>query len=193
MLRVVCLGVLVLLMAGCAAPNKFSTHAYASGAEYPYISVMVNDGYVHQSTSCGQYGCSTYTDQTHLFVLSALRASGKFQRVDINNGLARHKVMVAFDRQEKGSGAANFGKMMLGALTIFLLPMPYEYRYEASFSVMEGDDILKNYEYHRDSDELTFLFIDVQSAKNNAVKSMVDNFLQDLENDGVLRTKLAAN
>ncbi|NQD92439.1 hypothetical protein HP532_07220 [Pseudomonas sp. CrR25] len=193
MLRIVLLAALASFMVGCAAPNKFSSHPYASGTEYPYVSVMVNDGYVYQDTSCGQYGCSTYTDQTHLFVLNALRASDKFERVDINNGLARHKVLVSFDRQAKGSEAANFGKMMLGALTLFLLPMPYEYNYEAKFSVMDGSEILKSYEYRRDSDELSFLFIEVQSAKNHAVKSMVDNFLQDLDKDGVLRLKTAVN
>lgn len=191
MLKAFWLVVLVLLVSACAAPNKFSTHTYKSGTEYPYISVIVNDGYVHQSTSCGQYGCNTYIDQTELFVLNALRASDKFQRVGVNDGLAQHKIVVSFDRKAKGSGPGNFGKMMLGALTLFLLPMPYEYTYEAKFSVMEGSHIVKDYEYRRDSNELSFLFIDAQSAKNNAVGSMVDNFLQDLERDGLLQSKLS--
>lgn len=183
----------VLLVSGCAAPNKFSSHKYSLGTEYPYISLMVNDGYVRQSLNCGQFGCTTYVDQTHLFVLDAFRATDKFQRVEINNGLVRYKVVVGFERQEKGSEAVNFGKMMLGALTLFLLPMPYEYNYEGRFSIMEGGDVLEDYRYRRESEELKFLFVDEQSAKKHAIASMVDNFLQDVESDNVLRAKLTAN
>jgi hypothetical protein len=184
---------LVLLVSGCAAPNKFSSHKYSPGTEYSYVSLMVNDGYVRQSLNCGQFGCTTYVDQTHLFVLEAFRTTDKFQRVEINNGLARYKVIVGFERQEKGSEVVSFGKMMLGALTLFLLPMPYEYNYEGRFSIMDGGDILEDYRYRRESEELKFLFVDEQSTKKHAIASMVDNFLQDLEHDDALRAKLAAN
>ena len=177
---------LVLLVSGCAAPNKFSSHKYSPGTEYSYVSLMVNDGYVRQSLNCGQFGCTTYVDQTHLFVLDAFRATDKFQRVEINNGLARYKVIVGFERQEKGSEVVSFGKMMLGALTLFLLPMPYEYNYEGRFSIMDGGDILEDYRYRRESEELKFLFVDEQSTKKHAIASMVDNFLQDLERTGLL-------
>jgi hypothetical protein len=172
------------LMAGCAAPNKFPPSAYKGGLEYPYISLLVNDGYVYQSTSCSQYGCQTYVDQTHLFLLNCLRESGKFERVDMNNGLAKNKLIVDFKRESDGSEAGDFGKMMLGALTIFLLPMPYDYTYQAKLSVMNGDKITKEYQYRLKSSEFVFLFTETQSAKNNAIKSIVDNFLKDLEEDG---------
>jgi hypothetical protein len=172
------------LVTGCAAPNKFPSSTYKSGLEYPYVSLLVNDGYVHQSTSCGQYGCQTYVDQTHLFLLSSLRASGKFERVDMNNGLARNKLIVDFKMESDGSEAGDFGKMMIGALTLFLLPMPYDYTYQAKLSVMDGDKITKEYQYHLKSNEFKFLFTETQSAKNNAIKSIVDSFLKDLEEDG---------
>ncbi|WP_028629857.1 hypothetical protein [Metapseudomonas resinovorans] len=180
------------LLAGCAAPNKFQSYDYKDGQEYPYVSVVVNDGYVYQDTSCGQYGCSTYTDESHLYVLNRLRESGKFERVDINNGLAQHKLVVSFERESLGNAGVDFGKLMLGAATLFLLPMPYDYRYQAKFSLMDGNDLVKEYTYRRDSNELAFLFIQVQSAKHNAIKSIVDNFLHDLEKDGALNARVKA-
>lgn len=186
MKRNVFLIIALFLLAGCAAPNKFQSYEYKGGQEYPYVSVLVNDGHVHQSTSCGQYGCSTYVDHSHLFILNSLRQSGKFKRVDINNGLAQHKLVVRFERKSLGNPSGDFGKLMLGAVTLFMLPMPYDYRYEARLSLMSGNDVLKEYQYRRDSNELAFLFIRAQSAKENAIKSIVDNFLHDLESDGLL-------
>jgi len=183
----------LILLTGCAAPNKFQTYDYKKGLDYPYVSLVVNDGQVVQSTSCGQYGCSTYIDQTHLFMLNNLRASGKFARVDINNALAQNKLLVSFQRESVGNAGVDFGKMMLGAVTLFLLPVPYDYRYDAKFTLLDGNDVVKEYEYRRDSREVMFLLIEAQSEKNNAIKSIVDNLLQDIERDGVLQRKVATN
>ncbi|MDP9942533.1 hypothetical protein [Ectopseudomonas alcaliphila] len=181
----------LVLLTGCAAPNKFQSYEYKKGLDYPYVSLLVNDGQVHQSMSCGQYGCHTYTDQTHLFMLNNLRESGKFERVDINNGLAQNKLLVSFQRESAGNAGLDFGKVMFGALTLFLVPISYDYRYQAKFTLLDGSELVKEYEYRRDSEEMMFLFIEPQSAKNNAIKSIVDNLLQDIERDGALQRKAA--
>ena len=61
-----------------------------------------------------------------------LRASGKFERVDINNALAQNKRLASFQRESAGNAGLDFGKVMLGAVTLFLVPMPYDYLYQAN-------------------------------------------------------------
>ena len=176
---------LFVLLTGCAAQNTFNMKQYQSSgkAAYPPISIMVNDGYVYTDSGCNQYSCYNYADNTHLFILNSLRQSNLFERIDLNNAYSEYRLEIGFTQKSNGSEAGDFTKIMLGALTLFMIPMSYEYTYKAGFTLIHKDKVIAKYEYDRVSNEIKSIFIEPQSAKNNAVKSIVNNFLYDLEND----------
>ncbi len=187
-MRITCLAFLFIAISGCAAPNKFQMYSTESTVAYPPISIIVNDGNVYTSTTCGQYGCNSYVDQTHLYALNSLRDTNRFGRVDINNAYSEYKIIMRLDRTSNDSEAIAFSKLMLGAVTLFLVPVSYNIIYESEFTVMHKDQIIGSYAYTRESDELAFLFIEPQSEKKNAINSIISNLMYDLERDDVFNT-----
>ena len=148
---------------------------------YPAVSLIVNDGYVYSDTTCIQYSCNTYVDNTHLFALKSLRDKGTFERVDINNAHAEYKIIMSFARHNVDSEWLSFTKLMLSAGTLFLFPMPHEYTYKSEFTFMHLDKVIAKYAYDRKSEEISFLFKEPQSNKQNAVDSIISNLMHDVK------------
>ncbi len=148
---------------------------------YPAVSLIVNDGYVYSDTTCHQYGCTTYVDNTSLFALKALRKNDLFERVDINNAHAEYKILMKFSRQNSDSDGMAFAKLMLSAVTLFLFPVSYEYTYKSEFTIVHMDKVIGKYTYDRKSEEVSFLFKEPQSNKQNAVDSIISNLMHDVK------------
>ncbi len=148
---------------------------------YPAVSLIVNDGYVYSDTTCHQYGCTTYVDNTSLFALKALRKNDLFERVDINNAHAEYKILMKFSRQNSDSDGMAFAKLMLSAVTLFLFPVSHEYTYKSEFTIVHMDKVIGKYTYDRKSEEVSFLFKEPQSNKQNAVDSIISNLMHDVK------------
>lgn len=177
---------LLVILGGCAVPNTFQMYDYQrSGIErYPSISVLVNDGYVYADTGCSQYGCYTYVDKVNLFFIDALRETNRFERVDTNNPYSERKLVIKFTSHSMGSEGVSFAKAMVSIISLSLIPVSRTVIYEAEISLIERDKVVDSYKYKRESEERSFLFNDLQDYKNNAIKSMVSNFVHDLEKNG---------
>jgi len=184
-LRIGIVFIALAFLSGCAAKNTFQMYEAVNNETYPAVSLIVNDGYVYSDTTCHQYSCFTYTDNSHLFALEELRGSGIFERVDINNAYAEYKIVMSFSRQNSDSEIVDFVKLMLMAGSLALIPIPHEYTYTSEFTVMHLDKVIGKYSYDRVSEEISFLFKEPQSNKQNAIKSIISNLMQDLKKDHV--------
>ena len=179
------------MLSGCAATNTFQMYENIGRENYPAVSLIVNDGYVYSETTCHQYGCTTYVDKTSMFALETFRNSNSFKRVDINNAHAEYKILMSFSKGHVGSEGWAFTKMMLGAVTLFLIPMPYEYTYKTEFTILHLDKVIGKYEYDRESEEISFLFKDPQSSKQNALESMISNLMYDMKENQTFKSGIS--
>jgi len=178
------IGIILIALAmlpGCAAKNTFQMYETLGKENYPAVSLIVNDGYVYSDTTCHQYGCTTYVDNTSLFALKALRKNDLFERVDINNAHAEYKILMKFSRQNSDSDGMAFAKLMLSAVTLFLFPVSHEYTYKSEFTIVHMDKVIGKYTYDRKSEEVSFLFKEPQSNKQNAVDSIISNLMHDVK------------
>lgn len=182
---------IVLILAGCASklPPSKDYKKYDSPI-YPSISVTVNDGYVDSSTSCYQYGCYDYVDETSAFLVKELRDADMFKSVQVNNTYEPYKIYANIQRETRGSEAAHLSKGMIMAGSLLIIPVVFTYTYHADFSVYHESELLEDFHYSLDADEVPNLLKSPQDDKKKVIASIVSHFLDDLERTEVLLSQL---
>ncbi|MEH6345199.1 MAG: hypothetical protein V7785_08945, partial [Bermanella sp.] len=63
----------------------------------------------------------------------------------------------------------------------FLFPVSHEYTYKSEFTIVHLDKVIGKYAYDRKSEEVSFLFKEPQSNKQNAVESIISNLMHDVK------------
>ncbi|MDP1521444.1 hypothetical protein Q8A57_10730 [Porticoccus litoralis] len=178
---------LFFVMVGCASKQSFELAQYDryQNPQYPSVSFTLNDGYVASDSGCNQHGCYSYRDNNDFFLISALRNTGLFERVDINNAYSEYTFDIKFYDTFKGSDGAEFSKVMLGAATLFLVPTVSDKKVHFSVSLRHKNEIIKKYLYEDEYTETSSLFIDPQSGSKNAVEYFVSLLMRDLQKDEI--------
>lgn len=178
---------ILLLLSGCK-PFVYHDYTMHDRPVYPAVSVFINDGYVSASRECFENGgdaCEAPVGTLDVLLTEELRHSGLFERVDTNNARARYRVVVRIHVKSADSDPMYWGKMASSIMSLYLIPIPYRYGYEATFTVQDGDGSLGKFSYELESDEIQQMFIDPERDYRKAIRSIVSNFLKDLEHQQV--------
>lgn len=183
-LVICCLAALV----GCQTTNPYPIIEFQSvDKTYPPVSVVVNDGQVYSETTCINYSCSTYVDETHLVIRDTIKSSGYFSRVDLNNAHDDIKIYVRFTNKVGAGDSLHFPKILLMAGTLFILPMNLHFEYEAQFDVLYKNEQLKTYTYSVESNSwASFFGMSPKDAQQYAAQSIGSSFLSDIQSDKIL-------
>ena len=126
---------LILNLTACATVVKFDDVSYNTNKTYPPIFVLVNDGHVDTVQSCGVAGCYTFPEKRHYYIFQSLKKSGRFEAVHENQLGGNHQLFIAFEQLLTDPPSLQFAKLMLSAITLFLIPIPVEVEYIAEFKL----------------------------------------------------------
>ena len=172
-----------LSLSACAVSSPYPTYEITKNPDgrWPSVGLQVNNGEVPTSTTCHQYGCYATRDDVHERFLKTLQRSGKFQTVELNNAFALYKLVIETDSVFHDSGFLGFTKMLLGAATLFALPMHYSQTYSANVTLFKGNKPVDMFQYTRESSEWQWLPIDYASYRRNAYVSIANNLVYDLD------------
>lgn len=179
----------ILINIGCAAKQTLPIAKFdkSRAGAYPPISIVVNDGYVNSSTNCVTGGgCYYYRNNDDKFILSALRSSTLFQRVDINNPYSELVFQIKFADFHEGSDSVEFAKLMVYAGTLGVIPTSTKQVSTFEVAIRYRNTILKTYTYEAAYTQTSSILIDPQSYSENAVNYFVSQLLKDLESDRLL-------
>ena len=187
--------ILSLILSACASKQHFDLAEYErfDSPPYPAISFTINDGYVASDSGCGPNGCYSYRDNSDFAIMSALKESNLFQRVDINNAYSEHVLDIKFYDSHVGSDALEYSKILLGAATLFLVPTTSKKETHFSVSIRNKNTIIRTYSYQAEYTKTSSIFIDPQSAGKNAIDYFVSLMLSDIEKDGVFENENSSN
>lgn len=175
------LAAVFMTLTACQTVNPLKIYSYEKpAAQLPVVSLVVNNGYVFRMRNCGEYSCSTYTDNTGQFMLDDLRKSGLYERVDWNSPRDALKLDVQLTSQKNENEAWAFTKFILSLGTLFLVPAQQDYKYDVTVDVILAGQKLATYHYQRLVVESTFLFRDAQQDKANVIESVVSELNRDI-------------
>jgi len=174
------------LMAGCSAKQHFELATYSKSQSriYPPVSVVLNNGEENQAkTTCTGTGCYFYRNNDDRFVLTALRGSTLFERVDLNNPYAETKLEIKFTDFHAGNDSAEYAKLLVYAGTLGAIPTTTKKESNFDVVIKNGNSVLKTYSYKANYTETNSLFIDPESGSENVVNYFVSLLLKDIESD----------
>lgn len=183
------LGCVSMCLVGCKTPNRMPMADYNHQPEVKYapVSIIVNDGHIASSTTSSEYvGKITVVDPSTYCILSGLQQCGLFEYVDANNAQAETVFIIRFDRKPADHLAEVSVKLMGSMLTMFMVPLPYDFHYSMTVDVRHKNDIIASYRYEEDLRDYVFLLEHVFDDYEKIIAVMVSKFCRDLQVDGVL-------
>lgn len=175
-----------LTFSGCASKQVFDVVEYekSSKPKYPAISFVLNDGYVYRDTSCSQYGCYTYRDNTDKFLEKELKNTQLFEGVEKNSPYTEYSLDIKFYEKYKGSSdTPEFSKMLLSAATLFLVPTSSDKNAEFKVLVRKKNKVIQEYLYKANYEETRSLFVDNESMDKQLMAYFVSLLMSDLDKD----------
>lgn len=171
---------LCIVIGGCATPQTLPVANYSPGnGQWGQAGVVVNDGQV--------YASGTYRSQLHVKVLKQLEKSAYFSKLTLNSIYIPQQIRVQITSRPQGSEEAAYGKLLVGAATLFLLPMNQNLDYTASFSVECRGKSLGEWKYEQPVEHTQFLLVEPDAAETNLVESVVSRFISDADKSGKLK------
>ena len=183
-----------LTLVGCKTPNKMPMAEYNSfpATKYAPVSVIVNDGQIiSSSTYVEGAGQVTMVDPAAYCILSGLQNCGLFEYVDANNGQVPTVFVINFERKFSDPILTIVGKFTVSMITMFFLPVPYDYKYDMSIEIRHKNHTVAGYKYHEYLRDYFFFFEHVFDDHEKIIEVMLSKFYRDLQTDEVLDPYMA--
>ncbi len=189
-IRFTTLIILLLSILGCAAQQPFELSEYDKSQSriYPAISILLNDGKINSESNCTNSTCYYYRNNDDKFVLTALRGSTLFERVDINNPYSEVSFDITFSDNFAGSEKAEYAKLLLYAGTLGVVPTTSAKSSSFEVTIIKKDKVIKKYQYEASYTETNSILIDPQSGSENVVRYFTSLLLSDIEKDRLFTT-----
>lgn len=173
------------LISGCATVVDFQKEEVNSEITYPPISILVNDGNIKYTTSCMEFGCYTFSKKDSYYILRSLNRANKFQNVAEGHGPYEYRVNIEFTRSQKDSGGVLLSKILIGAVTLFLIPIPSDADFVANFEVLKGKEKIASYRYLEEKQELIWILQSPNRNMDAAAGYFISKFIKDLEKEKI--------
>jgi hypothetical protein len=165
----------IVFLVGCQAVSFPESSINTDNVELPEVSFFLTDSGTLYDSPRYRIGPAIYRK---------INDSGLFQRVTVNNTYSPLKIYISFRDTADRSGLIGFAKSMITALTLFLVPSPIDYRYEATYDVVFMGENIKSYSYSLQEDSWVHMFLTLPAeVQEVAAKSMTSQFLSDLSAD----------
>lgn len=176
------LAVALLLPAGVGATTDATTDATplrtTEPGEFGAVGVTVDDGL--------GYGDGASAARTPTQIVQLLRASGRFSSAELNRFDLPQQLRVQITVKASGSDAASTAKLMLGAATLFLLPMKQTGDYVFTFEVECRGRSSGVWTHTRTLEQIQSLFSDPKRGLPAVIEEAVSQFLRQAAESGAL-------
>jgi len=170
----------MLVLNGCASLQEIPVIEYPAGREaFGRAGLVVNDGYVYSS--------GTYVSRTHLEIRDELATSGHFSSIELNSVYIPLQIRVTLTAKPQGSEAESYAKLLVGAATLFLVPLPQNYDYFGEFRVECRGIEHGKWNYQQPITQTQFLFTSPDSGETKVINSFVSRFMHDWIDSGILK------
>lgn len=176
---------MAFLLSACATVVNFEKPTYDNSSKFPRISILVNNGVVGSVVSCGDFGCYEFPDKHHYYIYESLRSSEKFENVLVSEDGNGYQLLIQFSHFYSEENHVYFPKLFIGALTLFMVPIPIEGEFRAEFKLLKDRKPIKTYEYYEKKGELQWIFQARNRNMEAASEYFVSRFIQDAERDDV--------
>jgi hypothetical protein len=183
-------------LVGCKTPNRMPMADYnpTPATKYAPVSIIVNDGQISSATTYTEYaGNITVVDPSTYCILSRLQQSGLFEYVDVNNPQAETVFLVRFERTFADHIAEVAVKLTGSIVTMYFVPLPYDYNYRMDIDIRHKNDIIASYRYQDNLRDYYFFFEHVFDDHEKMIEVMLSKFYHDLQVDGVLDPYVTRN
>ncbi|MCH2158387.1 MAG: hypothetical protein MK096_06380 [Oleiphilaceae bacterium] len=184
----------ILLLVGCASKQSYQTYKFdAPTKNFGLATLQVNKGLPVKYERC-ENGVCTQHQRSHISALwQTIQDSGYFSEVILNpliNKADTHIFVELNNTIEKGNEATQYSKIVVQALTLYLLPFKYNITHEAKFHVLVNDQLIKSYDYKIEGSYWYSLFTPGRkTSSEQAAKSFATRFLSDISKDQILDQK----
>jgi hypothetical protein len=167
----------ILFIVGCQSVTFPIVSLNQDSVKLPEASMFLVDSGSLYETPRYKIGPAIYRD---------INNSGLFENVTVNNTYSPLKIYVDFRDTTDTSGVTEFAKMMLSAVTLFLVPVTKDYSYEVKYNLVFLDKNIKSYSYSLHEDSWVHMFLTMPAeVQEVAAKSMTSQFLSDLSKDNL--------
>jgi hypothetical protein len=169
---------LICFIAGCSAPMKFSHSNYQEniGNKYSPVSLVINNGMIR----------SVLEQDFHQGIITSFGRSGLFHGILINETEWPLKFDITISKSEGDKEWSNFGKLLLSALTLFLMPIQTYHEIQMDVAVKFKGKEIKDYSYTLKGGRISHIFINPVTESNEAMDTLVSYFLHDIQKDNLL-------
>ena len=159
------------------APTPTPTPMIDCG-QFGRVGVVVDDGL--------GYGDSKAAAQTPAAIVRALMATGCFSSAALNSFELPQQLRIRINAKVSGSEDAAIGKALLGAATLFLLPMKQSYDITVEFEMECRGHLMGNWAVTQTLVETQFLLADSGSGRPGLMQAAVNRFVQQATESGKL-------
>lgn len=168
----------LLLPAGVAAAPDAPTPGAAGQGEFGALGVAVDDGL--------GYGDGAAAARTPAQIVQLLQASGRFSSAELNRFDLPQQLRVKITAKPSGSEEASAAKLILGAATLFLLPMKQSGDYVFTFEIECRGRSRGVWTHMQTMEQTQFLLADPKSGLQALVSEAVAQFLRQALESGAL-------
>lgn len=168
---------LLLPTTATADPAPATPGALGNGS-FGAIGVVVDDGL--------GYGDGASAARTPAYVVQALMSSGYFTSAALNRFERPQQLRVKIRRKPSGSEDAAAGKAIVGAATLFLLPMKQSYDYAVEFEVECRGRLMGEWKHLRTLEQTQFLLADPSGGTRGLIEEAVSQFVRQASESGKL-------
>jgi hypothetical protein len=133
---------------------------------------------------------SPYIDPHMPVILKELRASGLFERVDLNNAYADTVLHVSLSREIVGSDFEQFGKVLLMGGSLMCIPVALNSDFLMTVDVEHHSRVIASYRYQAYLHDYVFLLEDPFEDIHEMIEVLLSRFYHDLQKDGVFEKEI---
>lgn len=186
--RVFAVIILMYMVSGCSNINSTLAIAEYSSVEEKYLNLPINisldlDNWPDQELTRWQYKDRIFLQNTFI---NAVIDEKAFVGISTVMGKYPHTVSIKYRSKALGNLGYAFGKAMVSALTLSLVPLNETVQHDVFFDVYLGSTLLKSYKY-TDIRETTYrLAYEQQQDTRLTASNFVKHFLIDLKKDRLI-------
>lgn len=163
--------VLLPILTGCQTSHTLDA------ASFDYSQELLPEVYV-----------TVQGDVPEHYVRNLIRAKGVFSQVKAGKAFGEGYTL-KIDARKSSDDLKNQSLIVLGALTMFILPVPQEQDSRLSFQLFKGEKLVKSYEYSNYSRYYVSLFhinsADIERHEN--LGRIMSRFVSEIQSEGVMR------
>lgn len=157
----------LLMLTGCTTTLPALNHQQAK----PFVPVGLRVAML----TTGRKG-----DSSNQQVVQRLRQSGSFSWLDEGISRSGYSLLIA----ELPGERASAGVVLLGALTLLTLPLPFSYEQHLRGTVFKNGVPIKSYDYRREGWSVLAWYVPAPFGPNK--RDMLDDLLRDIDRQQVI-------